>query len=83
MHLPFGEVDILAQDQNELVIVEVKYKKTDFFGQAEEMVGAKKKAKLIMLAKVLAGKYCFDNVRIDVIANNGGQIKHYKNALEE
>lgn len=41
------EIDIVAKDDNELVIVEVKTRSTDFFGEPEESVGPQKEGFLI------------------------------------
>jgi putative endonuclease len=79
----FGEVDILAQDDKTLVIVEVKFKSSPLFGRAEEMITKAKKHKLINLAQFLAKQYHMENVRIDVVAINNEDYTHYVNAVEE
>ena len=42
----FGEIDIIAQSKDYLVFVEVKLRKTDYFGQAREYVTAPKQERL-------------------------------------
>lgn len=39
---PIGEIDIIALEQNILVFIEVKYRKTDAYGYAAEAVTPKK-----------------------------------------
>ena len=45
-----GEIDIIAQDKEELVFVEVRTRASDEFGTPEESVTPAKKEKLISLA---------------------------------
>ena len=81
-----GEIDILVQDQdNTLIIVEVKTKTDLEFGLPQEMVNLKKQKKLRQLAKVLAQKYPQHNLRIDVIAidESSNSIEHILNAVED
>ncbi|MBI4948161.1 YraN family protein [Candidatus Berkelbacteria bacterium] len=82
----FGEIDILAQDGNVLVIVEVKTKSNDFFGHAIEMITATKRRKLILLAHELQMKHKTDSVRIDIVTIDNAEsepvIKHHKGMIE-
>lgn len=84
IHLFCGEIDILMRDKNDLVIVEVKTKSSDNFGQAAEMITLKKRKKLLQLAKALWQKFPQKNIRIDVIAiDNYNEIAHLISAVEE
>lgn len=81
-----GEIDILAQDKDELVIVEVKTKTRNIQGSAEEMVNYFKQKKLINLAKELQSENENITIRIDVIAidvkdKNSPRINHIKHAV--
>ena len=78
---PIGEIDLLAQDGDDLVVVEVKTKTDDSQGTPEEMVDWKKQRKLIRLARQVHQKFPDFGIRIDVIAIEGDEIRHYVNAV--
>lgn len=64
-----AEVDIIAQYEQQLVVVEVKTRKSNYFGYPEQSVSEKKQALLASAAEA----YCYDakwegEVRFDVIA---------------
>ena len=81
-----GEIDILAQKNEVIVVVEVKTKSGRDFGEGYEMVNTKKRHKLLNLAKLLHIKYPDTVIRIDVIsvnlAKNPPEISHFENAVE-
>ena len=85
-HLGFGEIDILADSGDYLVIVEVKAKKTAYQGYAVEMITAAKKQVLRRLAKMVQTRYN-KPVRVDVVAIDNyaatPKITHYPFAIEE
>ena len=67
---PFGEIDLIAEEDNDLVFIEVKTRQGDYFGQPEEAVTPKKLAQIQRL-----GHYYHDlypklpkSFRIDVVA---------------
>jgi putative endonuclease len=80
------ELDIVAQQNNELVIVEVKTRSTDFFGNPEEAVTPTKQKHLVEGANcyIETNEIDFD-CRFDVISvilNNSSQkITHFKDAF--
>ena len=81
----FGEIDILAKDGDDIVLVEVKTKTSDEFGEPIEEVDYFKKKKLYQLARALNQKYPDKNIRIDVIGIKSGpttEIEHVENAVE-
>ena len=78
-----GEIDLLMQDGQTLVIVEVKTKSNTNLGLAEEEVDYHKQKKLLTLARALICQFPHQSVRIDVVAINNGQINHVINAVEE
>ncbi len=84
--LPAGEIDILAQDKNVLVIVEVKSVSGSSFGPAKGYVNAKKQHKLRQLAGFLMQEYPNRMIRIDVVGieiiDDVSKIEHIKNAVE-
>lgn len=81
------EIDIVAMDQEELVIVEVKTRGTDAFGEPEMFVDKKKQAKLIRAANLyLEQKKLTCEVRFDVVGiikrNNESVLKHIPGAFQ-
>jgi putative endonuclease len=82
----FGEIDILAKDDETLVLVEVKAKTSDKYGSAIEMITPAKQRKLVLLACELQMKYQSESVRIDVVtvenAKTMPQLKHYPGVIE-
>lgn len=63
-----GEIDILARQKKDIILVEVKTKSGSEFGEGYEMVNYFKRKKLLLLAKSLQPKYPKSVIRIDVIS---------------
>jgi putative endonuclease len=80
----FGEIDIIAQDKNELVFVEVKTKTDQNFGLPEQELTYQKKKRLKRaIQNYLFKKYLTDaDWRMDLIAieflNSQPEIRHYQ-----
>ena len=82
-----GEIDIVAEDHNQLVFVEVKARRSTIFGDPEEAIT---EAKCRQLRKVAEG-YLFEhnlddqNCRFDVVAveyeSNVPVIRHIEDAF--
>ena len=81
-----AEIDIIAKKEDTLVVVEVKTRNSDYFGDPQEFV-TKNKIKLLVKA---ANEYVISSdldieVRFDIIAvlknNSEEKIEHYKNAF--
>jgi len=82
-----AEIDIIAQkEKNSLVIVEVKTRNSDYFGDPQDFV---KPSKIKLLVKA-ANEYVISNdldveVRFDIIAviknKTVEKIEHFKNAF--
>jgi len=72
---PQGEIDIVAVDGNDLVIVEVKTRRSASFGSPQEAVTAEKLRRLRRLAAtwLAAQQRSFAGVRIDVVAVTVGR----------
>jgi putative endonuclease len=72
----FGEVDIIALDENCMVFVEVKTRTNDSFGKPEESITTRKKEHMIHSAEAyLIGHPEIDGeLRIDVIAIEGSPL---------
>ncbi|MHB9145359.1 MAG: YraN family protein [Symbiobacteriia bacterium] len=66
----FGELDLVAVDQGEVVFVEVKTRRSQAFGTSAEAVSAQKQARLLRLAdRFLQERGLFDAAcRFDVVA---------------
>ncbi|MHC4711962.1 MAG: YraN family protein [Planctomycetota bacterium] len=69
-----GEIDIIADDGNEIVFVEVKQRGTLEFGGGEYAIGRKKRRRLLSAAKeYLARERLFDQpCRFDTVIINTG-----------
>lgn len=89
-HSAYGEIDIIAQDNLELVIVEVKTRTSHNVISAENSISKAKQRKLTLTAMQFLADYPdFANLscRFDVIIvfyyhqDESFQIKHYKNAF--
>ncbi len=80
------EVDIIAREGNELVIVEVKTRSTDYFGDPEDAVDAAKERNLIRAAEAYVELNNLDiDVRYDVVSiilnNHQSTIRHIRDAF--
>lgn len=80
----YGEIDLIARDGNDLVFIEVKYRKTDCAGTALEAIDEKKAAQVRRVASI----YLFQrryaestSVRFDAAGVDGEQITYIKNAF--
>ena len=79
------EIDLVALDGDELVIVEVKSRANDTLLQPEAAVDHKKRLALIRLANEYVKSHNRkENVRFDIVSivskPEGAEIKHIKNA---
>lgn len=82
----YGEIDIIAQEQETLVFVEVKYRSSGSYGDALEAVDWHKQKRICRSALYYCTKK-HKNIeipcRFDVIAIYGEQnVMHIKNAFE-
>ena len=80
------EVDIIARDKDELVIVEVKTRSTNYFGDPEEAVGPAKARNLIRAAEAYIELNDLDtDVRFDIVSiilkNGKAAIRHIEDAF--
>lgn len=81
-----GEIDIIAQQNDELVFVEVRYRARSDFGTGCETVDRHKQKKLISAARhYLAANSLEVNCRFDVIEVSGSAWTYHwiKHAFEE
>ena len=82
-----GEIDLVAEEGDELVFVEVKARRSTTFGTPEEAVTEEKQEQVHTVAEGYLFEYDIDNrpCRFDVIAiefrNNKADIRHIRNAF--
>ena len=85
-----GELDIVARDGDELVFVEVKTRRSERAGTAEEAVSAAKQRRIVRLAQSYVaangsaprGGIRFDVVAIRVLSADRALLRHYRAAFE-
>lgn len=85
-HYRHKEIDIIARDSGYLVIVEVKLRSTDYFGDPSEAVTRKKQRYLFEAAEAYLDTIEGEpEVRFDIISiiagNNGYQFEHITDAF--
>lgn len=77
----YGEIDIIAQDENTIVFIEVKYRKNNSFGSPLESISSKKIKSLCLTAKKYVQSEDIDS-RFDVVSITGSNVEHLINAFE-
>lgn len=80
-----GEIDLIMQDKDTLVFVEVRYRKNDWYGNAEETITTSKKKKIIFAAKCfLSRNPAFKDrpCRFDVVGITRKSSKNCVNWIE-
>lgn len=79
-----GEIDLIGRDQEYLVFIEVKYRRSADMGHPEEAVGLVKQRQICRVADYYR---CVKHipletaVRYDVVAIEGEQVRWVKNAF--
>lgn len=78
-----GELDLIMTEGSTLVIIEVRFRKTDIYGSALESITSRKQARIIMATQhYLSGQKTETAIRFDVIALSGnGSLQWVKNAF--
>lgn len=79
-----GEIDMIGIHEGCLVFVEVKYRKDNSRGAAEEAVGVSKQKKICYTSdyfRISHKQYQTMQVRYDVVAVTQKEIKWYRNAF--
>lgn len=86
---PMGEIDIVAREGESLVLCEVKTRRSERAGTAEEAVSATKQRKLVRLAEAYLasggrapGLVRFDVIAIRVLSDDRALLRHYRGAFE-
>lgn len=80
------ELDIVAEDQGELIIVEVKTRRNKLYGNPEDSIDEKKLRRIVASADAYVRTFSIDlPVRFDIISLVGEksplEIEHIKNAF--
>lgn len=76
---PWGEIDLIMQDKDEVVFVEVRYRRDLSYGEPHETVTKIKQKRLIRTAQSFAQRFDWTdafNLRIDVVGIYGNQLKN-------
>ncbi|WP_242861418.1 YraN family protein [Cellulosilyticum ruminicola] len=78
-----GEIDIIAKEQEIVVFIEVKYRKTTAFGSPAEAVNYYKRQRILRIAKwYLHAHYNIEiNCRFDVIEILDKKLSHIEAAF--
>ncbi len=78
-----GELDLIMLDQNALVIIEVRYRKSDRYGSATESITRTKQSRIIATTQWYLSTQKVDRpLRFDVIAISGnGKLEWIQNAF--
>lgn len=80
----FGEIDIIAQDGDEICAIEVKFRNNTRFGLPEESITLSKLRKCLKTFQFYAKKHAISEeyLRFDVLTfqkiETGYRVKHYK-----
>lgn len=81
-----AEIDIVAAEKEQLVFIEVKYRRTFSFGYGQEHVDKRKQHKIFLAAQQYLLRFHAKRTppcRFDVIAIDGdGRLEHIINAFE-
>ncbi len=89
VHTPYGEIDLIMREGEDLVFIEVKARTTATFGFPEEAISARKRDHLIHSAQAYLQEHIEmpDSWRIDVIAirgdpaQNDPEVEWFQNAV--
>ncbi len=79
-----GELDIVAKDGDELVFVEVKYRRSERYGLPEQAVNRTKQANMRRVASWYLAEHRLSEdmpMRFDVIAIDSEELRWYRNAF--
>lgn len=81
-HSIYGEIDVIAQNDDEIVFCEVKTRRENDFAQAREAVDRTKMRKIMLTALKYLSQYPSEkNIRFDVfeVITDGKKLKKFRN----
>jgi len=83
---PYGEIDIVAKQEDITIFIEVKTRTSNKMGLPEESVNLRKQAHMLACAEHYAMENAIDHWQIDVVAVEGKvgwepKITHFENAI--
>jgi putative endonuclease len=76
---PWGEIDLIMLDQDEVVFVEVRYRSNPYYGDPLETITTQKQKRLIRMALSFQQRFDWTNnfyLRIDVIGIFDNQLNN-------
>ena len=78
-----GEIDLIMQDQEDVVFIEVRYRKNANYGSALDSVTYHKQQKIIKTAEIYLQRHYkhYPPCRYDILAITGSQLEWIKNAF--
>lgn len=80
-----GEIDLIMQDADQLVFVEVKYRKTSIYGSGAEFVTPQKQRKIIYTARHYLHQHKLTeqySSRFDIVSIEPASIQWIKSAFD-
>lgn len=90
IHTPYGEIDLIGKDNNQLVFIEVKTLRSKRFGDPEVSVNLKKQDHMINSAlhylqdkNLLDSEWRIDVVTLCAILSQPIEFRWFKNAISE
>jgi putative endonuclease len=83
---PYGEIDIVAKQQGNIIFIEVKTRTSNTMGLPEESITPRKRQHMISAAEHYATEHEIDHWQIDVISVEGKPgstpvITRFENAI--
>ena len=76
----YGEIDIIAENNDYIIFIEVKYRRNDKFGTGEESIDIKKCRKILMGSQqYITDKNITKGVRYDAAVLSTNEIRYIEN----